>query len=79
MASFGDGVEGTPGSVATVERSSISAPVDLDTLLLQGEEYYKSGKGDSTRECGGSNAERKRAVSKVRSNEREGGHVLVIL
>jgi len=62
VTSFGDGVERTPRSVATAERTSVSAPIDMDTLSLQGKEYHKCGNGDSTRERRCSDAERKRAV-----------------
>ena len=65
VGSWGDRVEDTPTSVATFERLSVSAPVDLNTMLLHGKEYHKGGKGDSTRECGSSDAERKQTVSKV--------------
>ena len=58
MTPFGDRVEDTPRSVATVERSSVSAPGDSDPLSLQGEEYHEGGNGDTTRERRGSNAER---------------------
>jgi len=57
VSSFGGGVEDTPRSVATVERSSVSTPVDPDVLQLQGEEHHKGGYGDSTGERGGSDAE----------------------
>ena len=56
MASIGDGMKHTPRSVAPGERSSVSAPVDADPLLLQDEECYKSGNSNPTRECGGSDA-----------------------
>ena len=57
VSSFGDGMEDAPRSITTVERSSVSAPLDLDTLQLQGEEHYKGRYGDSTGERGGSDAE----------------------
>ena len=65
VGSCGDRVEDTPSSVATLERPSVSVPVDLDTLQLQGEEHHKGRNSDSTRECAGSDAERKQTVSKV--------------
>lgn len=71
MTPFGDGVEDAPGPVATVERSSVSAPYDRDTLLLQCEEYHKSGKGDSARERGGGDARMGRVVNEVRYNGEE--------
>jgi len=66
MTSLGDGVEDTPRSVATTERSSVSAPLDPDALSLQGKEYHKCRNGDSTGEGRGSYAEREQAVCKVR-------------
>ena len=65
VGSWGDRVEHTPTSVATLERPSVPSPVNLDTLLLQGEEHHNGGKDDSTRECGGSDTERKQTVSEV--------------
>ena len=62
MAFFWDGVEDTPKPVTTRERSSVSAPVDLNPLLLQGEEYHKGANGDGTRERGRGDAEGERAV-----------------
>ena len=62
MAFFWDGVEDTPRSVTTRERSSVPAPVDLDPLLLQGEEYHKGANGDGTRERGRGDTEGERAV-----------------
>ena len=65
VSSWGDREEDTPSSVASLERPSVSAPVDLDILQLQCQEYHKGGDGDSARECGGSDAERKQTVKKV--------------
>ena len=61
MTTCHDGVEDTPRSVTAIERPSVSAPVDLDALLLQREEHHKSGKGDSTRERGRGDTKMKRA------------------
>jgi len=72
MSSCGDGVQGTPRSVATVERSTVSTPIDLETLLLQGEEHHKSGNRDSAGERRSSDAETKRAISKVGWSESTG-------
>jgi len=72
VTSFGDGVEDTPRSVTTVKWQSIPAPVDLDTLQLQGEEHHKGGNRDSTGERGGSDAETERVVRRARSNGRGG-------
>jgi len=66
MTSLGDGMEDTPRSVATTERSSVSAPLDSDPLSLQSKEYHKCRNGDSTGEGGGGDAERKQVVCKVR-------------
>ena len=72
-----DRVEDTPSSVTTLERESVSPPVDFGTLPLHGKEHHKGGNGDSTRECGGSGADRRQTVKKVK---REGmGHILVVL
>lgn len=68
----GDGEEDAPRPITTVERSSVSTPIDLDTLLLQGKEHHKSRNCDSARESRGSNAIKKRAISKVGWNERVG-------
>ena len=66
VGSFGDGVEDArPISVATLERSSVSAPDDVDTLLLQGEEHHNGGNDDGGRECSASGAERKQTVRGV--------------
>lgn len=56
MTPLGDGVEDAPGSVATREQSGVSAPIDLNPLLLQGKEYHESGDGDGTRERRGGDA-----------------------
>lgn len=56
MTSLGDGVKNTPRSIATVEWSSVSNPVDLDIMLLQGEEYHEGRNGDSASERGGGDA-----------------------
>ena len=78
MTSFGNGEEDTSRSVTTVEWSSVSAPVDLNTWLLQGEEHYKSANGDSARERGGSDAERnERLETEVGLEGR--GHALIVL
>ena len=73
VASFGDGVEDAPRSVATVERSSVPAPVDLDTVQLQGEEHHEGGNCNTTGECGDSEAETEQGVRKAKSNRRGGG------
>ena len=49
-------MEDAPSSVATRERSGVSAPIDLNPLLLQGKEYHESGDGDGTRERRGGDA-----------------------
>ena len=72
VTSFGDGVEDAPGSVATFERSSVSDPVDLDTVQLQSEEYHKGGNGNTAGECGDGEAETQREVRNARSNGRGG-------
>ena len=72
VTSCGDRVKDTPSSVATVVRSSVPDPVDLDTLLLQGEEHYKSGNRDGTRERGGGDAESERALRRVGQTGGEG-------
>ena len=72
VASFGDGVEGTPRPITTAKRSSVSAPVDPDILLLQSEEYPEGGKGDTTRERSCGDAESEQTVSETRSNDRGG-------
>ena len=51
VTSFGDGVEDAPRSVTTVEWPSVSAPLDPDLLVLQGEEHHESRNGNSTSEC----------------------------
>ena len=73
VAFFWDGVEDTPRPVTTRERSSVPAPVDLDPLLLQGEEYHKGANGDGTRERGRGDAKGERAVIKTTSGDGEGG------
>ena len=70
VTSFGDGVEDAPGSVATVERSGVSDPVDLDTVQLQSEEYHKGGNGNAAGECGDGEADTERGVRNTRSNGR---------
>ena len=65
VGSCGDSVEDTPSSVTSLERQSVPSPVDLGTLPLHGKEHNKGGNGDSTRECGAGDAERKQTVSKV--------------
>ena len=78
VGSRGDRVEDTPSSITTLERQSVPSPVDLDTLPLHGKEHHKGGNGDTTRECGASDAERKQRLAKL--GEREGTeHVLVVL
>ena len=72
VASFGDGAEDAPGSVATVERSRVSDPVDLDTMQLQSEEYHKGGNGNTAGECGDGEAETERGVRSVKLNGRGG-------
>ena len=64
VASFGDRVEDTTNSVATIERPIVSAPVDRDAPPLQGEEHHEGRNGDSGGECGGGDAERKQTVKK---------------
>ena len=71
VASFGNVVEDAPRPVATLERSSIPAPFDLDALLLQSEEYHEGGDSDSARECGGSNTKTERELAKP--NKTRGG------
>ena len=78
MTSFGNGEEDTSRSVTTVEWSSVSAPVNLDTWLLQGEEHYKSGNGDSAGERGGGDTKgNEHLETKVGLEGR--GHVLIVL
>lgn len=74
VTSIGDGVEDASGTIATVEGSSVSDPVDPNTLLLQCEKHHKSGKGDSAGERRGSDAKRERVVSKPRSSEGESAY-----
>ena len=47
MTHFGGGVEGAPRPITTAERSSVSTPIELDILQLQGEKYHKGGNGDA--------------------------------
>jgi len=55
VGSWGDRVEDArPIPIAAVVRQIVSAPVDADTLLLQGEENHNGGNYDSGRECGAS-------------------------
>ena len=70
VSSCGDRVEDTPSSVASLERQSVSPPVNFDTSLLHGKEHHKGGNGGSTRECGGSDADRRQTVKKVGWKER---------
>lgn len=49
--------DGTSG-VDTLEREVVTAPVDLDTLLLQGEESDQGGNSDATGESSGGDAEK---------------------
>ena len=56
-------MEDAPSSVATRERSGVSAPIDLNPLLLQGKEYHESGDGDGTRERRGGDAKSERAIN----------------
>ena len=72
VSSFGNGVEDAPSSIATAERSSVSAPLDLDALLLQRKEYHKCGNGDGTRERGSRDAEREQEVRRTGKDERAG-------
>ena len=65
VSSRGDRVEDTPSSVASLERQSVSPPVDFDTLLLHGKEHHNGGNGDTTRERGGSSADRRQTVKEV--------------
>ena len=60
-----DRVEGAPIPIAAVDRQIVSAPIDCDIMLLQGEEQHNGGNDDGARECSASDAERKQTVRKV--------------
>jgi len=66
VGSFRNVVEDAPGSVATLERSSVPAPLDSNALLLQSEEYHKGGDGDSARERRGGDTKTERVVNEAK-------------
>jgi len=56
------GLESWARSVESLERQTITAPVDFDTLLLQGEEYDQGRKCNGARESGGSDTGRGKKI-----------------
>ena len=58
----GDGANDAPRSVAAIEWLRISTPIKFYALLLESEEYHKSGNCNGARECGSGYAERKQAI-----------------
>ena len=58
VLAFSEGLESWARRVETLKRQAITAPVNFDTLLLQGEEYDQGRKCNSARESGGSDTER---------------------
>jgi hypothetical protein len=57
VLSVGQRLKDGAGTVDTREGDVVTAPVDFNALLLQGEEDDQSGNGDGAGESSGGNAE----------------------
>ena len=78
MLSIGHRPEDGPLTVNTRKGDAVAAPVDLNTLLLQGEEHDQGGNSDGAGEGCGGDAERG-LISMDFTIRRNGGHSLVVL
>ena len=78
MTSFGDRMKDTPRPVATVKRSSVPAPVNLDALSLQEEEYHEGRNSDTTRKRGCSDAKMEQWLAGLGLTKGR-DHILVVL
>ena len=57
MLPIGQRLQDRTSPVDTDERDTVTAPVDFNALLLQGEEDDQGAHGDGAGECGGGDAE----------------------
>lgn len=78
MPSFGHRLKDGASGVNTRKWEVITAPIDLDTLFLQGEEGDQGGNSDTARESSGGDAERQ-LISMEFATRNSRGHSLVVL